>query len=99
VLFDRGERFADSGSEFTGNLTQGIQDVFFSCCLRLLLIEDLSSAAVLCPYPNTYWLPRRATEPSRTAALAVRSQISRASSAVSRASAGWPIRPSARCTR
>ena len=47
VLFDRGERFADPGSEFTGNLTQGIQDIFFSCGLRLLLIEDVSGAAVL----------------------------------------------------
>ena len=47
VLFDRGERFADSGSEFTGNLTQDIQDIFFSRCLHLLLIEDVSVAAVL----------------------------------------------------
>ena len=45
--------------------------------------------------PKTYWLPRLSIEPSRTAALAVRSQISRASSGVSRASAGRPIRPSA----
>ena len=41
--------------------------------------------------PNTYWLPRLASEPSRTAALAVRSQISRAISGVSRVSAGLPI--------
>jgi hypothetical protein len=37
---------------------------------------------------NTYWLPRLAIEPSRTAALAVRSQISRAISGVSGVSAG-----------
>ncbi len=48
MLFDRGERFAYSSSKFTGNLTQGVQDVFFSCCLRLLLSENLSSAAVGC---------------------------------------------------
>src|ERR1039457_2112030 len=46
VLFDRGKRFADPGSEFTGNLAQGVQDVFLSCRLRLLLIEDVSGAAV-----------------------------------------------------
>jgi len=48
VLFDRAERFADSGSEFTGDLTQGVQDVFFSRGLRLFLVEDVSGAAVLC---------------------------------------------------
>ena len=36
VFFDRGERFADSGSEFTGNSTQRVQNVFLSGCLRLL---------------------------------------------------------------
>jgi len=48
VLFDRGERFADPGSEFAGNLAQRIQDVFLSCRLHLLLIEDVSGAAGLC---------------------------------------------------
>ena len=38
--------------------------------------------------PNTYWLPRLAIEPSRTTALAVRSQTCCAISAVSRASFG-----------
>ena len=52
MLLDRGKRFADPGSEFTGNLTQGIQDVFFSCRLHLLLIEDVSGAAVLCAQPQ-----------------------------------------------
>src|ERR1017187_2211065 len=42
--------------------------------------------------PRTYWLPRRAIEPSSTAALAVRSQISLASSGVRCASGGWPIK-------
>ena len=41
--------------------------------------------------PSTYWLPRLAIEPSSTTALAVRSQISRATLGVSRASEGWPI--------
>ena len=49
---------------------------------------------VLARNPTTYWVPRLSIEPSRTAALAVRSQISRASSGVSRASAGRLIRPS-----
>ena len=48
VLFDRGQRFADSLPEFTGNLTQHIQNVFFFRCLRLLLIQDVPGAAVLC---------------------------------------------------
>src|SRR5260370_419280 len=42
--------------------------------------------------PNTYWLPRLAIDPSRTAAPPARSQISLATSAVSDASAGWLIR-------
>ena len=42
---------------------------------RLLLIQNVSGVAVLCAQPNEYWLPTRAIEPSRTAALAVRSQI------------------------
>jgi hypothetical protein len=41
--------------------------------------------------PRMYWLPRLAMEPSRTAALAVRSQISRATAGVSRAFGAWPI--------
>ena len=79
MLFDCRERFADSGSESTGDLTQGVQDVFFSRRLHLLLIKDLSGAAALWRNPKMYWLPRLLTVPSRTAALAVRSQTSRAS--------------------
>jgi hypothetical protein len=45
VLVDRGEQFADSGSESTGHATQCIQDVSYSGCLHLLLIEDVSGAA------------------------------------------------------
>src|SRR4051794_6644877 len=46
MLLHRGQRFADPGSEFTGNLTEGAQDVFLPGCLRLLFIEDVSGAAV-----------------------------------------------------
>ena len=35
-----------------GNLTQGIQDVFLSRRLHLLLIEDVAGAAVLCAQPQ-----------------------------------------------
>ena len=42
------ERFTDSGSESAGDLTQGIQYVFFPGRLHLLLSEDLSAAAVRC---------------------------------------------------
>ena len=52
VLLDRGERFADSGSEFAGNLTQGIQDVFFNCGLHLLLIQYISGTTVLGAQPQ-----------------------------------------------
>ena len=52
VLLDGGERFADSGSEFAGDLTQGIQDVFFLGRLHLLFIEDVSGAAVLGAQPQ-----------------------------------------------
>src|SRR5215472_2432604 len=52
VLCDRGQRFTDSGSELGGNLTQDIQDVFFSRCLHLLLIEDVSGAAGLGAQPQ-----------------------------------------------
>ena len=48
----RGERFADSGSELHGDLTQGIQDIFFSRGLRLLHVEDVSGFAVLCAKSN-----------------------------------------------
>jgi hypothetical protein len=45
MLFEGGERFPDSRSEFTGNLSEGIQDVFFSYRLRLLLIENFAAFA------------------------------------------------------
>src|SRR5882724_1604518 len=48
MLFHRSQRFADSRPEFTGDLTEGIQDVFLSCRLRLLLGEDIPGAATLC---------------------------------------------------
>jgi hypothetical protein len=49
VLFDRSQRFADPLPELARNLAQGIQDFFFSGCLRLFLIEDVSGAAILGP--------------------------------------------------
>src|ERR1019366_10319574 len=70
MLFDRGERFADAGSELTGNLTQGAQDVFLSRRLRLLLIEHVSGAAVLCAqaqYVLAFKGRYRAFQNSRTA--------------------------------
>src|SRR5713226_3903117 len=48
VRFDGGQRFADLLSELTGNLTEGIEYVFFLRCLRLFFSEDLPGAAVLC---------------------------------------------------
>ena len=77
-------------------------------CVRALRTSSLRAACTCCSSrmspvrqfrarsPSTYWLPRLAIDPSSTAALAVRSQISRASSGVSRASAGWPISPRVR---
>ncbi len=52
VLLDSGERFADPHSEFAGDLTQDVQDVFFSWGLRLLFVEDVSRAAVLGAQPQ-----------------------------------------------
>jgi hypothetical protein len=48
ALFDGGERFANAGSELTGDLAESTQNVFFSRCLRLLLVEDISGLAALC---------------------------------------------------
>ena len=59
VLFDRGERFADSGSEFAGNLAQGVQDIFFPGCLPLLFVEDVSGAAVLGAQSQYVLAPKR----------------------------------------
>src|SRR5215472_14167025 len=47
VLLDRGERFADLGPEFDGNLAQNIQDVFFLIGLYLLFVENRSAATAL----------------------------------------------------
>ena len=49
--------------------------------------------------PTTYWLPRLAIVPSRTATLPVRSHMSRAIPGVRRASDGWPIRRKTACMR
>lgn len=49
--------------------------------------------------PTTYWLPRLLIEPARTAALPVRSQISRAVSRVMRPLGERPIRRSVSLTR
>src|SRR5215831_3031553 len=47
VLLDRGQRFADLGPEFSRNLAQNIQDVFFLISLYLLFVENRSAAAAL----------------------------------------------------
>src|SRR6266851_714121 len=47
MLFNGGQRFADSSSELTGNLAQRIQHVFFLRCLYLLRVDRVSAAATL----------------------------------------------------
>src|SRR5207248_240892 len=42
----RGERFANTCSELTGDPAQGTQNLFFSRSRQLLLVEDLAGAAV-----------------------------------------------------
>src|SRR5262249_9217062 len=49
---NRGQRFTDSGSELAGHLPQDIQYIFFSRCLHLLLIEDVSRATALGAQPQ-----------------------------------------------
>ena len=90
VLFNRGERFTDSASEFARELdSETLERLLF---LPLVLAPQPEQSPVrqsVARSPKTYWLPRLAIEPSRTAALAVRSQISRA---ISRRELpiGWP---------
>ena len=94
VHFNGGERFSDPCSESAGDLAEGIEDIFFlgACpCSSLKMSPVRQSFA---RNPNTYCAPRFAIEPSSTAALPVRSQISRASSGVSRASGGRSMRRS-----
>src|SRR5208283_1519795 len=54
---DRGKRFTDAGPEFTGNLTEGIQYIFFSRSLYLFLSKNVSSAAVLGAQPQHVLAP------------------------------------------
>src|SRR5258708_12689006 len=49
MLCDRRQRFAHSRAEFTGNLTEGIQHVFFFRNLRLFATDTLS----LPPVPSS----------------------------------------------
>jgi hypothetical protein len=49
VLADSGQRFTDAGSELAGCAAQRVQNLFLSCRLHLLLIENVSGAAVLGP--------------------------------------------------
>ena len=46
VLLDGGQRLAQPGPDLNRNSAQRIQDLFFPSCLRLLLREDISGAAV-----------------------------------------------------
>ena len=63
--------------------TSSLFAAWICSCARMLPVLQF-----LARRPKTYWLPRLAIEPSRTAALAVRSQTCCAISAVSRASFG-----------
>jgi len=75
-------------SELSRDLTERVQDIFSPRNLYLLLINRVPEVQFLARKPRTYWLPRLAMEPSRTRALAVRSQICCATSDVSRACFG-----------
>jgi hypothetical protein len=99
----RRERFADLGSDFSCDLTQGVEDVFFAGGLHLFLSQDLSGWQSLARRPRTYWVPSGAIEPSRTAVLAVRSQTSGAMAGVRRPSGVGHLlqirpEPNASCT-
>src|SRR5580704_18072834 len=48
MALNRRERFTNTGSKSTCDLTQCVQNVFFSCGLHLLLVQNISAAAVLC---------------------------------------------------
>ena len=52
MFFYAGERFPDLRSELAGNSTESIKNILFSRCLRLLIIEGISGAAVLCAQPQ-----------------------------------------------
>ena len=45
VLLDSGQRFAKPGPEFTGYVTEGIQDILPTSGLRLLVIEHIAGTA------------------------------------------------------
>jgi hypothetical protein len=49
VLVHCTERFANAGSELTRNVAEDVQHIFFSCCLHLFLIENVSRSAIPCP--------------------------------------------------
>ena len=92
VLLDGRERFADARPERAGDLAQRVQDLFLPRRLHLLLVEDVAGAAVLgaqAQHVLASEAGNRAFERRRRSP--VRSQISRATSGVSRASGGWPI--------
>ncbi len=46
VLLDGGERFSQSRSDARRDLTEGAQDIFFPCRLRLLVGENVAGRAV-----------------------------------------------------
>ena len=46
MFLDGGERFSHSRSKAPGNLTEGAQDLFLPCRLRLLVGEDVAGRAV-----------------------------------------------------
>ena len=94
VFLDGGERFSNSRPETGRNLTECAQDLFFACRLRLLFGEDVAGRAVLRAQAEDVLTAELAIDPSRTAALAVRTHTSCAMSGVNRASGGWFINDS-----
>ena len=75
------------GPDLKRDSAQGIQDLFFPSACACSCARTSPVRQFLARNHKTYWLPRLAIEPSRTAALPVRSQISRAISGVSGVSA------------
>ena len=91
MFLDGGERFANSRPETRRNLTECAQYLFFACRLRLLVARMSPVVQCVARRPRTYSLPSAAIDPSRTAALPVRTHTPCARSAVNRASGGWFI--------
>ena len=88
MFLDGGERFSHSRSKTRRHLTECAQDLFFACRLRLLVGEDVAGGAVRRAQAENVLTAEPAIDPSRTAALPVRTHTPCARSGVKRASAG-----------